>query len=477
VVDIVSAPVKRAPRKSPPPDEGPVRLSTFQRRVMEVPEEVDLCLAGGRGGGKSWCLGLLALRHIEQYGPRARVLYLRQTHRGCLDFQAIALELFTLAYGKGLRFNGQENLFRTPSGGSLELNQIETEADFSKFQGRSISTLLVDECGEFPVPTLIDRLRSNLRAPVGVPLRTVLCANPGGPGHGWLSSRYIFRAAPWTPFVEEKSQRQFLLAPSTFADNEFIDTDAYLRQLEAATASDRELAKAWILGDWAIARGAFFASVLDESRNAVDPWPAIPEYYGEPWETFLAHDFGSSAPSVTYVVVKSPGAKGPDDRWYPRDSLILVDELATNEPDNLTRGLGWTVPILSEEILKMCKRWSVKPQGVADDAIFARTGHQSGSIADEFKRGKIYFRPAKKADRITGWNIMRRLLQNAGAIDQPGLYISRACSYFWATVAYLGRDPRRVEDLDSRGPDHAADAVRYGCLYQKREASVSELRI
>jgi hypothetical protein len=25
-----------------------------------------------------------------------------------------------------------------------------------------------------------------------------------------------------------------------------------------------------------------------------------------------------------------------------------------------------------------------------------------------------------------------------------------------------------VEDLDSRGPDHAADAVRYGCLREAR---------
>ncbi len=52
------------------------------------------------------------------------------------------------------------------------------------------------------------------------------------------------------------------------------------------------------------------------------------------------------------------------------------------------------------------------------------------------------------------------LLADAGKPDQPGLYISRNCSYFWETVPYLGRDPKRVEDVDSSGPDHAADAVR-----------------
>lgn len=28
----------------------------------------------------------------------------------------------------------------------------------------------------------------------------------------------------------------------------------------------------------------------------------------------------------------------------------------------------------------------------------------------------------------------------------------------------LPRDPKRIEDVDSTGPDHGADAIRYGCL-------------
>lgn len=62
---------------------------------------------------------------------------------------------------------------------------------------------------------------------------------------------------------------------------------------------------------------------------------------------------------------------------------------------------------------------------------------------------------------------MRRMLQDAGKHDKPGLYISRHCEYFWATVPYSGRDPRNVEDLDTRGPDHGADACRYGLGYSE----------
>lgn len=125
-------------------------------------------------------------------------------------------------------------------------------------------------------------------------------------------------------------------------------------------------------------------------------------------------------------------------------------------------------PILGEEINAICERWNVKARGLADDAIFAKTGHSGGSIAAEFGRCGIFFDPAKKSDRLSGWNIMRRLLGDAGKPDVPGLYISRVCEYFWQTVPYLARDQKRVEDVDSSGPDHAADAVRYGCLRQDR---------
>ena len=58
----------------------------------------------------------------------------------------------------------------------------------------------------------------------------------------------------------------------------------------------------------------------------------------------------------------------------------------------------------------------------------------------------------------------------------PGLYVARACSYFWETVPYLARDPRRVDDVDSRGPDHAADAARYAVLAD-RSPSLGEKKL
>jgi len=455
-------------------------MSDFQRKVLAVPETFDVFLGGGRGGAKSYAFALIALRHAEQYQERARVLFVRQSYKGLADFEAICRDLFGRVYGTAVRYNGAEHIFRFPNGAYLELGQLESNADYGKYQGRSFTLLLIDEAGQYASPDLLDRLRSNLRGPKDMPIRQMMAANPGDVGHQWIAKRFVFKSAPWMPFVEEKSKRESIYAPSTFLDNPFIDQTEYRRQLESSCPSDPELLRAWLEGDWTVARGAYFSAVIEESRNTVAPWQRLPQaqWRGQEWTYYLAHDFGSSAPSVTYTVAKSPGAEH-EGRFYPRDSLVLIDELATNEPGNLNKGLGYTVPILAEAILEMWKRWGFKKRamGVADDACFSATGHSSGSIAQEFSRCGVLFKEAHKGGRVAGWNIMRRLLQDAGKPDVPGLFIARSCEYFWATVPYLARDPRRTEDVDSRGPDHAADACRYSCVRRSNVTHLTELRL
>ena len=456
-------------------------VSPFQERVLITPENCDLFLGGGRGGAKSYSLALIALRHIEQYGPKARILYIRKTYKGLLDFETIARDLFGTVYGKAAKYNAAEHIWKFKSGGYFELGQLEGEGDYGKYQGRSFTLLLVDESGQYSDPSLLDRLRSNLRGPKEIPIRMAMAANPGDVGHHWLAQRFVFKCdAPWKPFYEPKSKRHWIYAPSTFLDNPFIDQEEYKGQLESSCPTDPELLRAWLEGDWAVARGAYFAQVIDEQRNAIEPWHSLPltrpNAFILPykrslanstgWEFYLAHDFGSAAPSVTYVCAKSPGAE-VEGKYFPRDSIVLVDELASNMPGQTNKGLGWTIPVLADAIKELCEKWKIKPAGVADDACFAHHGHGAGSISEEFAAYGVHFIPAKKADRRTGWEIMRRMLQHAGQLDVPGLYISRNCEYFWSTVPYLGRDPKRIDDVDSTGPDHGADAARYGLLYQR----------
>ncbi|MCC5906998.1 MAG: phage terminase large subunit [Balneolaceae bacterium] len=457
-----------------------IQLSDFQKQVCAIPEKYDLFLGGGRGGAKSFTMAILALRHCEQYKEKARVLFVRQTYKGLSDFESLTREIFGQLYRKSASYNQTEHVWRMPNGGYIELGQLESPKDYDKYQGRSFTLLLIDEAGQYSTPELLDRLRSNLRGAKDMPIRIVTAANPGGVGHHWIAQRYVFKSEPWRPYNEKYSGRKCVYAPSTFLDNEFIDQDEYKKQLQASCPSDPELLRAWLEGDWAVARGAFFASVIEESRNAIAPIEKIPIIKGrwnepdEKWEHWLAHDYGSSAPSATYVMLRSPGAE-INDVYYPKDSILIIDELVTADPVALNEGLGYTIPHLSEYIKEMSNKWDIKPKGVADDAIFSKHGHSGGSISTEFSRCGVYFKRAKKGDRKSGWEKMRRMLQDAGKPDKPGLYISRNCEYFWSTVPYLGRDPRNAEDLDTRAADHAADAVRYGVTYEEKKFNIEPL--
>lgn len=452
-----------------------LRVSPFQARVLATDERTCLALTGGRGGGKTRGAALLVLRHVGQYGAAAKVLWLRQSHRGVADAQAQLLEVLGEAYGRsGFSLNANLGLFTFDTGASIELNQLQAAGDYRKFQGRSFTKILPDEATQWATPNLLDRMRSNLRGPLHVPTRVVLLANPGDVGHGWIAKRHAQRE-PWVPYAEDWSDdtRKWITAPSTLDDNPFIDRDSYRRELSAACADDPELLRAWVEGDWSVVRGSYFGDCISDAV-ALDG--CTPEWYEREskriWymgdipigrrfgQTYLAHDFGSAAPSVTYVVHRVVEPLPVNDRIIPVGSFILLDELAAVAGENLNEGKRQTIPEQAREIVALADKWGIRPEGAADDAIFAKHGHEDGTIADEFKKHGVYFRPAHKGGRVDGWQRMRSLLRGAGQPDVPGLYVSRECRYFFETVPYLQRDPRRREDLDTTGPDHAADACR-----------------
>ncbi len=336
-----------------------LELSPLQQNICGVPERYSLFLGGGRGGAKSHALCFIALQHMAQYGERARVLYIRQTYKSLADFETITRDVFYGIYGKAARFNHSEGVWRMPNGAYFEIGQMEGPESWPKYVGRSFTLILVDEVTQFALPELIDRLNSNLRGPIGIPLRVCYAGNPGEAGHMWCAQRYVFRSKPWVPFVESTTKREWVYVPSTYLDNPFIDREAYKRQLESSCPADPELLASWLSGDWSINRGSFFGSVLSEQHNCVEPWPCpLPDMTPEgiydprhgvslqacedPWRFFLVFDWGLSDPGYAGLFAKSPGAKGPGGKYFPKGSIILVDEICSNVPGQLNVGLRWS---------------------------------------------------------------------------------------------------------------------------------------
>src|SRR5712691_250064 len=55
----------------------------------------------------------------------------------------------TPVYASEARYNQAEHTWRLPGGGYAELGQLEGPGDFTKYQGRSFTLLLIDEAGQY----------------------------------------------------------------------------------------------------------------------------------------------------------------------------------------------------------------------------------------------------------------------------------------------------------------------------------------
>jgi hypothetical protein len=425
----------------------------YQARVLAVPEAYNVFLGGGRGGGKSYCALLEVVRHVEQYRNKARPLVVRETYKAASELAETLHALLVTAYGqKAVRYNRAENTFRLGNGAVIEIGQLDGPSAYVKYQGRSFTLLVADELGTFRELRYMRLLRSNLRAPEGIPLRELRTANPGGIQHVALTREHrILQVPAWEPY--DIDGETWVNAPSTFRDNPHLDGDAYERRLRAAVSGDEALLHAWIEGDWDIARGAFFGDVWAPSIHV------LPIDFRPPWairgnKTALGFDYGLAAPSVALLGVRTPGGDG----LFPAGSLLILDEVHSADPADPSMGLRWPPGKIAEAIRERCAHWNMRPYGVGDDAVGL-----DQSLLDVFRTEGVWMTKPRKGpgSRIAGWAKLRQRLANSVSRDGPGLYVTGRCGLFLETFPTLPRDELRPEDVDTRANDHAADAARY----------------
>lgn len=443
--------------------------SEFQKRVLSVPEDVNIALFGGKGGGKSVAIQLLILHHLQKYKSKAATLVVRKQLKSLHQFANDLERIFTYAYGReGFRYNGQTNQFTIKgAGGTVTLGHCESQSALIDLAtGMSFSNLVVDEFGHAPSVELFEELQQVLRVP-NIPLRAIVAGNPNGQNHSAIFSNWIQNRQPGQ--IYELDAQPWVTIHSTLKDNPHLPTK-YRQRFESLKRRDLAKYQALTEGRWDLSTGDFFANLWDFNHHVIDHTDIPLECFDD---LHFGADWGTSSPSYHGLLGKLRiSIRIPNrDKVLPEGAWILLDEYASHQPDNLAKGDGSSAAEQSHPIRNVWKRNNLqgKPKGFIDAAASARSsGWNEPTIADNFRTAKILYKNASKGPRVPRLNHFRELL----ATDQ--FFVANRCKYFLQTVPQLPRSERNPEDTCPKSCDHALDGVLYGIVKTNKGGGVTQ---
>jgi hypothetical protein len=426
-------------------------------------EATEILYGGAAGGGKSHLMRILAIAFaIDCAG--IQIYLFRRVHgdlwknhmEGASSFFALLADFIGGGYVKVNTSDGEIIFW---NGSKIFLCHCQHEKDWIKYQGAEIHLLLIDEITHF-TEFLYRMLRGRCRLGSYIPpdkyknkLPFVLAGgNPGGIGHHWVKQSFIDDCEPMTirrmPKKEGGMLRQYI--PAKLSDNPSMDDD-YADKLEGL--GNEFLVRAMLNGDWDIVAGAYFTE-FRRDRHVIKPFN-IPTG----WARYRCFDWGSSRPFACYWFAVSDGTiKG-----IPRGALIAYREYYGMEAGKPNTGLKMTAKAVAKEIKRLDKEETTGSGGwgVADPAIFSVNG--GISIAEDMRKEGVIWRRADNK-RQAGWQQLRMRLQGDEETKQPLIFFFDTCVHAIRTLPSLQHDDHDIEDIDSDMEDHAADAIRYGCM-------------
>lgn len=426
----------------------------------------EVLYGGARGGGKTFSVIIDWLVHSDQYGRFSRGIVFRRTLIELDDFIEAARDVLEAA---GHKWHEGKKYFRSPKGAVLRCRYLDNDADASKYQGHAYSRVYIEEIGNFPSDGPVRKLLGCLRPPIagGPPIRCQLkaTANPGGPGQTWVKARFIDPAPPMTPFSTDGGKRYKIFIPAKLQDNPHLmqNDPGYVDRLKDAGSA--ELVKAWLDGDWNTIVGQYFREF--EKERHIIPTAPLPVH----WKIrYRAHDWGSARPNCTlwFAVADGMPISGISTH-IPRGALVVYRERYgwNGKPNEGERKTAREVARAIAEAEFDDHDLVDKNQDLnkIDPSTFATNG--GPSIAEEMAREGIWFTRADNRrvagqGPIGGWNQVRARLK--GEEGHPMIFFMDCCHNLIRTLPMIPTDPVNLDDIDTDSEDHAADALRYGCM-------------
>lgn len=424
-------------------------LSPKQYDFVLDEETRNLIFGGARGGGKSFAVRCKAIYYAYKY-PGIKQLIIRRTLDE-LRNNHITPMLGVL--GRAVRYIKAEKTMVFPNGSTIQFGYFDSDNDYLRYHGLEVDVLYVDEATLLKEDWL-RKLDSIVRGVNAYPKQTIWTCNPGGEGHAYVRRVGIDRV--YEP-GEEPERYRFI--PALVTDNRALirSMPGYVSYL---LSLPYKLRRAWLNGDWSVMEGMYFDDFVDRPEyyqerryTHVIPYEGfrLPEHY----KIFRAFDWGYNKPFASLWCAVSE-----DDVVYVIAELYGVKRVGgIVQPDE---GVRWTRERVFAEIQRFEREHPLLAgrkveYGVADPAIWdAQYGVSTAEVASKY--GLHYI----KGDhaRIPGWLQVHYRLQMDES-GYPRLYVLDSCRDFIRTIQTLVYDEHNPEDLDSKGEDHAADALRY----------------
>jgi hypothetical protein len=445
----------------------------------------EILFGGAAGPGKSYLMRIAAILWCTSI-PGLQVYLFRRVREdlyknhmeGPKGFRGL-LGIWVLA--GWCKIAGDEIRFWNSS--VIYLCHCKDEKDIYKYQGAEIHVLLIDELTHF-TESMYRFLRNRVRM-VGIvlPLKyigqfpRILCgANPGNIGHLWVKMTFISPCVPMEirtmPPSEGGMRRQFI--PGRLEDNPSMAADDPGYEMRLEGLGSKSLVAAMRYGDWDVIEGAFF-DCWDQKRHVIRPFEIPMD-----WIRFRSGDWGSASPfSFGWWAIVGDTWRTQDRQILPRGCLVRYREWYGMQPGKANVGLKMHAEKVGEGLVERdaldAQIINGKPQqakisyGVLDPSAFKEDG--GPSIAERIYKGsgnKILFRHADNArvpgrGAMGGWDQVRaRFVGDGDGNAMIGCFST--CLDSIRTIPALQHDPKRLEDVQTDGEDHAGDDWRYACM-------------
>jgi len=418
------------------PNAGP------QTDFLAAPEK-DVLYGGAAGGGKSYAMLVDPLRyaHIGEH----RALILRRSMPELRELIDKSRELYPKAF-LGAKFREVDKIWKFPSGATIQFSFLEKDADVYRFQGQAYSWIGFDEITHLPTEFAWNYLASRLRT-TNPSIQTYMrcTANPGGSGAAWVKKRYIEPTPPNETFTGKDGViRKFI--PALLQDNPYLADTDYMKMLESLPPVQR---KQLLEGNWDINEGCAFVE-FDTEKHIIPPFDIPPT-----WSRLKGVDYGYAAESAVIWA-----AVDPND-----DTLIIYRELYQK---------GLTGEDLAERITIYEEGDAYSISGVLDTAAWNRTGYTGPTIGEILVRAGHKLRPADK-NRLAGKVQVHERLKPNKIDGRPKMQIFNSCPNLIRELQTIPVDKNRPEDVDTKAPDHAYDALRYLIMSRPRASVYDEM--